>query len=114
MLMKKIQLQLIFWVRRPPTSGPTASASAETPAQIPIAVPRCRRGKVAVMMESVAGFSSAAPTPWRVRAAMSEASVAERIGSSALVAGALVVRWYLGHRFLLEMRESLGALRSAP
>jgi hypothetical protein len=72
MLMKKIQLQLIFWVRRPPTSGPTASASAETPAQIPIAVPRCRGGKVAVMIESVAGFSSAAPTPWRVRAAMSD------------------------------------------
>jgi len=49
-----------------------------------------------------------------IRAAMSEASVAERIGSSALVAGALVLLWYLGHRFLLEMREALGAARSAP
>jgi hypothetical protein len=47
-----------------------------------------------------------------IRAAMSEASVAERIGSSALVAGALVVLWYLGHRFTLEVRESLAA-RSA-
>jgi hypothetical protein len=45
---------------------------------------------------------------------MSEPSVAERIGSSALVGGALVVLWYLGHRFLLEARESLGAQRSAP
>ncbi|TMA21141.1 MAG: hypothetical protein E6J62_05115 [Deltaproteobacteria bacterium] len=49
-----------------------------------------------------------------IRAAMSEPSVAERIGSCALVAGALVVLWYLGHRFLLEARESLGAQRSAP
>src|SRR5262245_44960544 len=53
-LMKKIQLQLTFSVRRPPTSGPIASASAETPAQIPIAAPRRRGGKVAVMIESVA------------------------------------------------------------
>ena len=48
-----------------------------------------------------------------IRAAMSEPSVGERISSSALVAGALVVLWYLGHRFLLEARESLGAQRSA-
>ena len=39
-LMKKIQCQLACSVRRPPTSGPIASASAETPAQIPIAIPR--------------------------------------------------------------------------
>jgi hypothetical protein len=49
-----------------------------------------------------------------IRAAMSDPSVAERIGSCALVAGALVVLWYLGHRFLLEARESLGAQRGAP
>ena len=57
--MKKIQFQLICSVITPPTSGPIASASAETPAQIPIAIPRCRGGKVAVMIESVAGFISA-------------------------------------------------------
>jgi hypothetical protein len=39
-LTKKIQLQLMCSVSRPPTSGPIASASAETPAQIPIAMPR--------------------------------------------------------------------------
>ena len=72
MLMKKIQLQLIFWVSNPPTSGPNAKASAETPAQIPMAVPRCRGGNVAVMIDSVAGFISAAPTPCTVRAAISE------------------------------------------
>ena len=47
----------------PPTSGPIASASADTPAQIPIAVPRSRGGNVAAMIESVAGFISAAPAP---------------------------------------------------
>ena len=72
MLTKKIQFQLMRSVRTPPTSGPIASASAETPAQMPIAVPRCRGGKVAVMIESVAGFISAAPTPCTVRAAISE------------------------------------------
>ena len=55
----------------PPTSGPIASASAETPAQMPIAVPRSRGGNVAAMIESVAGFMSAAPAPWRTRAAIS-------------------------------------------
>ena len=56
---------------RPPTSGPIASAIAETPTQMPIAVPRWRGGKVTVMIESVAGFISAAPTPWTTRAAIS-------------------------------------------
>ena len=72
MLMKKIQLQWIFWVSTPPTIGPNARASADTPAQIPIAVPRWRGGNVAVMIDSVAGFISAAPTPCTVRAAMSD------------------------------------------
>ena len=58
-------------VSRPPTSGPIASAIAETPAQMPIAVPRCRGGKVAVMIESVDGFISAAPMPWTTRAPIS-------------------------------------------
>ena len=35
---------------------------------MPIAVPRCRGGKVAVMIPSVAGFMIAAPMPWTVRA----------------------------------------------
>ncbi len=48
-----------------------ARASAEVPAQIPIAVPRCRGGNVAAMIESVAGFISAAPAPWTTRAPIS-------------------------------------------
>ncbi len=71
MFTKKIQLQLTCSVRRPPTSGPIASASAETPAQMPIAIPRWAGGNVAAMIESVAGFMSAAPMPWTIRAAMS-------------------------------------------
>ncbi len=55
----------------PADEGPIASARAEMPAQIPIAVPRCRGGKVAAMIESVAGFISAAPTPCAMRAAIS-------------------------------------------
>ena len=73
--MKKIQPQLIFSVRIPPTSGPIASAIAETPAQIPIAIPRWRAGNVAVMIESVAGFIIAAPTACTVRAAISTVAV---------------------------------------
>ena len=67
-LMKKIQFQLTCSVRRPPTSGPIASAIAETPAQMPIALPRSRGGNVAVMIDSVAGFISAPPSPWTTRA----------------------------------------------
>ena len=70
-LTKKIQFQLRCSVSRPPTSGPIASASAEVPAQIPIAVPRSLGGKVAAMIESVAGFISAAPAPCTTRAAIS-------------------------------------------
>ena len=77
-LMKKIQLQLICSVRMPPISGPIASAIADTPTQIPIAVPRCRGGKVAVMIESVAGFISAAPTPWTTRAPIRNAAPVAR------------------------------------
>ena len=67
-LMKKIQFQFRFSTIRPPPSGPIASASADTPAQIPIACPRCFGGKVATMMESDAGFMSAAPAPCTARA----------------------------------------------
>ena len=69
--MKKIQFQLMRSVMMPPTSGPIASASAETPAQIPIAVPRWCGGNVTVMIESVAGFISAAPRPCTTRAPIS-------------------------------------------
>src|SRR5262249_5496069 len=77
-LMKKIQFQLMGSVIRPPTSGPIASASAETPAQMPIAVPRWRGGNVTVMIDSVDGFIIAAPMPWTTRAAISSDALPAR------------------------------------
>ena len=44
---------------------------AAMPAQIPIAFPRSSRGKTFVMIESVAGMMSAAPTPIAARIAIS-------------------------------------------
>jgi hypothetical protein len=37
---KKIQLQSMWSVMSPPRSGPMARAIADTPAQMPIAIPR--------------------------------------------------------------------------
>ena len=47
--------------------GPIASATAETPAQVPIAFPRSCAGKALVMIDSVAGNIKAAPMPWIAR-----------------------------------------------
>ena len=76
--MKKIQFQLQCSVMSPPTRGPIASAIAETPAQIPIAMPRCRGGKVAVMIDRVAGFMSAEPAPCTTRAPISQPALVAR------------------------------------
>ena len=69
--MKKIARQQTCSVRKPPTTGPIESASAETPAQVPIALPRSAAGKALVTIESVAGIISAAPMPWTTRLAIS-------------------------------------------
>jgi hypothetical protein len=60
---------------------------------------------------SIQGISSGLGS--LIRAAMREASVGERLSSAALVGGALVVLWALGHRFVAEVRESLGSVGSA-
>ena len=65
--MKKIARQLTYSVRAPPTTGPIESASAETPAQVPIALPRSSAGNAWVTIESVAGIISAAPMPCTAR-----------------------------------------------
>ena len=59
-----------------------ASARAETPAQVPIALPRSWGGKALVMIERVAGIMNAAPTPWTARLATSHAS----LGAKPMVA----------------------------
>ena len=48
------------------------------------------------------------------RAALREPSASERLSSCALIAGALVLLWYLGHRFVVEVRAALGARKVAP
>jgi len=48
-----------------------------------------------------------------IRAAMGEVSAADRLSSAALAGSALVLLWYLGHRFVLEVRASLGTRGSA-
>src|SRR2546430_16534975 len=67
--MKKIARQDTASVRKPPSTGPIASASAETPAQVPIALPRSAAGKAFVTIDSVAGIIRAPPTPWTTRLA---------------------------------------------
>ena len=63
--------------RKPPSSGPIARPRPEIPAQMPIAVGSCFRGKAATRIESESGFSSAPPTPCSERAAISWVSVVE-------------------------------------
>ncbi|MFL5312505.1 MAG: hypothetical protein ACJ79H_18885 [Myxococcales bacterium] len=49
-----------------------------------------------------------------VRAAMREPSAPERVSSCLLVGGALVVLCFLGHRFVIETRQALGASKVEP
>ena len=72
-LRKKIARHETYSASAPPTTGPIASASADTPAQVPIALPRSSAGNVTVMIERVAGIMNAAPTPWTARNATSQA-----------------------------------------
>ena len=74
-LRKKIARQETSSVSQPPSSGPSASAMADTPAHVPIALPRSSGGNALVMIESVPGIISAAPTPWTAREATSQPSV---------------------------------------
>jgi hypothetical protein len=47
-----------------------------------------------------------------IRSAMSEPGAAERLSSCALVAAGLLLLWFLGHRFVLEVRGALGARKA--
>ena len=76
-LRKKIDCQLTSCTSRPPSTGPIASAIADTPAQVPIARPRSWGSKVLVMIERVAGIMKPAPTPWTARNAISQVSLWE-------------------------------------
>jgi hypothetical protein len=77
-LMKKIDCHDTCSTSTPPSTGPIASASAETPAHVPIALPRSCGGNAFVMIERVAGIISAAPRPWTARPPMSHAEDCEK------------------------------------
>ena len=84
-LMKKIQDQSSELVSAPPSSTPAAPPLPETAPQIPSAKLRSLpSGKVVVRIDSAAGESSAAPSPWRARKAISEPSDQASPSSSEL------------------------------
>src|SRR3989442_6324662 len=62
-LRKKIARQETYSVSAPPTAGPSASASADTPAHVPIARPRSCGGNVFEMIERIPGIMDAPPMP---------------------------------------------------
>src|ERR1700727_1668142 len=76
--MKNIQRHVKWSTIHPPESGPLAAARAEKPAQVPIALPRSDSSKVAPMIASEQGISSAAPTPWIARATISWVTFGEK------------------------------------
>ena len=83
-MRKKIARQETSSVSQPPSSGPSASAIADTPAQVPIALPRSSGGNALEMIERVPGIMNAAPTPCTAREATSQPS----LGAKPIVADA--------------------------
>src|SRR5947209_11153820 len=64
------------WSRRiPPTTGPKAIPSPDTPAHTPMARPRSSAGNTLVRIDSVDGMISAPPTPIRARVAVRRLAV---------------------------------------
>ena len=74
-LTKKIQRQPAYSVRRPPTSGPIATASPIVAPQIPNAVPRSRPWNSCERIASETENIAAPPTPWRPRARLRKRGV---------------------------------------
>ena len=70
-LMAKIHRQLAWSTSQPPSSGPTAAATPDTPAQVPIAAARSCARKALWISASAPGVSSAAPTPCSTLSPMS-------------------------------------------
>ncbi len=77
-LTKKIHCQPSPSTSTPPASGPTRVATPAVAPHTLIATPRRSAGKIRVIVDSVCGVSSAAPTPCKTRAAMSMPMVPER------------------------------------
>ena len=69
---QKIHCQEVPSTTAPPTSGPMAMARPPTAPHAPRARPRRAGGTAADSRVSVSGMTTAAPTPWSARAAISQ------------------------------------------
>ena len=74
-LMRKIQRQDAYSISQPPTNGPIAVEMPASPDQVPIARPRSATTNAPWIIARLPGISSAAPTPWRIRATISSSGV---------------------------------------
>src|ERR1035437_8765849 len=70
-LMKKMTRHDTASTNQPPTNGPAAATAPPKPDHRPTARARSAGAMQAEMMARLPGVSSAPPTPWRARAAMS-------------------------------------------
>ena len=68
--MKKISRHETASTNQPPRRGPTAAATPPSPDHAPTAAPRPSGSKLAWMIARLPGVSSAAPMPWKARAAI--------------------------------------------
>ena len=68
---KNAQRQERWSMSHPPRTGPAAAVIEVKPDHVPIARPRSLGGKVEARIARLPGTSSAPPTPWTARAAMS-------------------------------------------
>jgi hypothetical protein len=71
-LSQKIHSQSTPCATAPPITGPPTTASPVMPWRIPSAEPRRSGGKAALTSASASVITSAPPTPWTARAAISE------------------------------------------
>ena len=81
-LIQKIQCQEMPLITAPPMTGPSATPRPLMPDQIPSATPRRPAGKASERSVRVSGMTTAAPAPWKARAAIS----APAFGASAAAA----------------------------
>ena len=80
-LIQKIHCQARPSVTAPPIIGPPSTARPVRPLKMPIAQPRRSGGKAAPSRPIASGITTAAPTPWKVRAAISHGTeVRQRAG----------------------------------
>ena len=75
--MRKAARQETFSTRKPPRMGPRAVVTPESPAQVPMALPRSSPSKEELMMAREPGTSIAPPTPCTARATISMSGLVE-------------------------------------